>query len=140
MLSGAWYSCLLRGSARAWQIQTKCSQSTMGLSRGFQWRSLRKDWRIWQGLQPHRKNKINQPDPCQNIQRLNHQPKSSLEETHGSSCICSRGWSCRASVGREDLSPVKAQCPSVGECQGGKLGVGGWLGRTFIEAGVGEMR
>jgi hypothetical protein len=29
---------------------------------------------------------------------------------------------------------VKAQCPTVGECQGGKLGVDGW-GSTLIEAG-----
>jgi hypothetical protein len=31
-------------------------------------------------------------------------------------------------VGQEAFDPVKAQCPSVGECQGGKAGVGGWLG------------
>jgi hypothetical protein len=26
------------------------------------------------------------------------------------------------------LGPVKAQCPSVGECQSGEVGVGGWVG------------
>jgi hypothetical protein len=30
-------------------------------------------------------------------------------------------------VGGEALNPVKAQCPSVGECQGGEVGVGGWV-------------
>jgi hypothetical protein len=30
-------------------------------------------------------------------------------------------------VGGEALGPVKAGCPSVGECQGGELGVGGWV-------------
>jgi hypothetical protein len=31
-------------------------------------------------------------------------------------------------MGGEALGPVKAGCPSVGECQGGKAGVGGWVG------------
>jgi hypothetical protein len=31
-------------------------------------------------------------------------------------------------MGREALGSVKAQCPSVGECQGGEVGVGGWVG------------
>ena len=37
-------------------------------------------------------------------------------------------------MGREALGSVKAQCPSVGECQGGAVGVGGW-GSTLTEAG-----
>jgi hypothetical protein len=45
--------------------------------------------------------------------------------THDSSCICSRGWPCRSSMGREALGPVKALCPSVGECRGQEAGVGG---------------
>lgn len=32
-------------------------------------------------------------------------------------------------MGREALGPGKAQCPSVGECQGGEVGVSGWLGK-----------
>jgi hypothetical protein len=57
----------------------------------------------------------------QNFQGLNNQPKS----THGSSCICSRGWPSQSSMGGEALGPVKALCPSVGECQGQEAGVGG---------------
>ena len=30
-------------------------------------------------------------------------------------------------MGREALDPVKAQCPSVGECWGREAGVVGWL-------------
>jgi hypothetical protein len=47
--------------------------------------------------------------------------------THGSSrSICSRGWFCWTSMGGEAFSgPVKSQCPSVGELQGGEGGVGG---------------
>ena len=28
----------------------------------------------------------------------------------------------------EDLGPVKAQCPIVGECEGRQVGMGGWVG------------
>jgi hypothetical protein len=30
-------------------------------------------------------------------------------------------------LGGEALSPVKARCPWVGECQGREVGVGGWV-------------
>ena len=30
-------------------------------------------------------------------------------------------------MGGEALGPVEAQCPSVGECQGGEVGVGEWV-------------
>jgi len=40
--------------------------------------------------------------------------------------VCSRGWHCLASIGREALGPVKACFPNVGDCQGVQLGVGGW--------------
>ena len=51
-------------------------------------------------------------------QGLNHQPKTTHGGTHGSSCMCSRGCPCQASMGGEGPGPVKAGCPSVGECQG----------------------
>jgi len=66
--------------------------------------------------------------PHQSSQGLNHQPKSTHGRTHGSSCICSRGWPYLASVGGEALVLVKAQCPSVEEFQGGEVGMGGWVG------------
>ena len=47
-----------------------------------------------------------------------------MEGTHGSSHIFSRGWPCQTSMGGEALCPVKAQCPSVGECQDREVGVG----------------
>jgi hypothetical protein len=34
---------------------------------------------------------------------------------HGSSCICSRGWTCWTSMGGAALGPVKAGRPSVGK-------------------------
>jgi hypothetical protein len=36
---------------------------------------------------------------------------------------------CWASMGEEALGPMKAQCSSVGECQGGEAGVGGQVSR-----------
>jgi hypothetical protein len=41
-------------------------------------------------------------------------------------------------VGGVALGPVVVQCPSVGECQGRKIGAGGW-GSILIESGGGEM-
>jgi hypothetical protein len=55
-------------------------------------------------------------------------PKSKHGGTHDSSHICSRGWPYLASMGGEVLGPVKARCPSLGECQGSEQGVGGWVG------------
>ena len=65
----------------------------------------------------------------QTSQGLNHQPKSTHGGTHGSSSMCNRGWPCLASVGGETLGPVKAQCPSVGECQDWETGVGRLVNR-----------
>jgi hypothetical protein len=42
-------------------------------------------------------------------------PKSTHGGTHGSSCICGRGWPSQTSMGGEALGPMKAVCPSVGE-------------------------
>jgi hypothetical protein len=60
----------------------------------------------------------------QSSQGLNHQTKSTHGATHGSSHIYSRGWPWWASIGREALGPLKAQCPSVGEFEGGEVGMG----------------
>ena len=42
-------------------------------------------------------------------------------------------------MGGEALSPVKAQCPCVGKCQGRKAEVVGAWGSTLIEAGGRKM-
>ena len=49
---------------------------------------------------------------------INHQPKKTHGGTHGSNCICSRGWPSWPSLGGEGLGPMKVLCPSTGECQG----------------------
>jgi hypothetical protein len=47
---------------------------------------------------------------------LNHQPKNTHGGTDGSSCICSSRWPYQEYMGVEALGPVRAQCPSIGEC------------------------
>jgi hypothetical protein len=43
--------------------------------------------------------------------------------------LCSRGWSCQSQMEGEALGPVKALCPSVGECQVQGAGVCGLVSR-----------
>jgi hypothetical protein len=59
---------------------------------------------------------------------MGHQPNSTHGGTHGSCYTCDRGWPCWTSLGRMALGPEGAQCPSVGEWQGKKARVGGWVG------------
>jgi hypothetical protein len=72
---------------------------------------------------------VSSRDSFQRVLLLNHQPKNAHGGTHGSSCICSRGWSSRTSMGGQALGPVKVLCPRIGECQGQEAGVGGLLNR-----------
>jgi hypothetical protein len=50
--------------------------------------------------------------------------------------MCSRGCPSQLSMGGEDLGPVKALCPSIGECHGKELEVGGLVSREK-EEGIG---
>jgi hypothetical protein len=63
-----------------------------------------------------------------NSRGLDHQPKSIHGGTHGTGHICGRGWPSWTPVGGEAHGPEGVQCSSVGECQGGRTGVGGWVG------------
>jgi hypothetical protein len=73
----------------------------------------------------------------QSSQGLNSQPRSTHRGTHGSSRICSKRWPCWASMREEALGPVKkARCPSVGEFEGGEVGVGG--GTPSLKQGEGD--
>jgi len=67
--------------------------------------------------------------------KLYHQSKKTHDGTCGSTYTCSRGWPCQSSMGGEALSPAKALCPNIGECQdqewewvswGAGGGVRGW--------------
>jgi hypothetical protein len=54
--------------------------------------------------------------------------KNTHGKTYGSSHICGRRWPCWTLVGEAALEPKGIQCPSAGECQGRKAGVGSWVG------------
>ena len=49
------------------------------------------------------------------------------------SCICSRGWPSRPSVGGEALVLVKILGPHIGECQDQEVGVSGLGSRGRAE-------
>ena len=66
-------------------------------------------------------------------QVIKNQPKCTHRVTHGSRCICSRGWTYWTSIRREALGPVKAWCPSVGECQDREVGLGRLVSWGFWE-------
>jgi hypothetical protein len=69
---------------------------------------------------------LNQPTrPLKSSHGLKNQPRSTHGGTHGSSYICSKGWPCWASMGREAIGLVKDQFPRVGEFEGSEVGVGG---------------
>jgi hypothetical protein len=116
LLTGAWYSCFLRGSASAWQIQ--------------RWMLTASHWTEYKvpnrgaACSPIGGTTIWTNQYHQSSQGVNHQPKSTHGGTHGSSHICSRRWACWISVEGNALGPEKDQCPSVGECRDREAGVG----------------
>jgi hypothetical protein len=124
----AWYSCLLRGSASAWQIQK-------WMLTAIHWTELRVPnegaKERTQGAKvvcsPIRGTTIWTNQYLQSCQGLNHQPKSTHGRTHGSSCICSWGWPTWSSRGGEVLGPVKGSMP---QCRGmsGSGSRHGWVG------------
>jgi len=125
MLTGAWYNYLLRGSARAWQIQRWMLAANHWTENGVPIGGVRERIEGAEGVC----NPIRTISTNQSSQGLNHHPKCTHGQTHGSSCICSRGRPCWASVGGEALSSAKARPLNVGECQSKEAGRrGGWMG------------
>jgi hypothetical protein len=128
LLTGALYSCLLRGSARAWHIQMRMLAANHWADHGDPSEGVRESTEGAEGVcNPIERTAISTNHRSQG---LNHQPRSTHGRTHGSNLICGRGWPCQTSMGGDALGPVKAQCPSVGEWKVGS----GW-GHTLIEAG-----
>jgi hypothetical protein len=72
----------------------------------------------------------------QSSQGLNHQPKNTRGGTHGSSCICIRGWPYWSLMRGEALGPGKYFCPTTGES---RVVTQKWVGSALIEAGVGGI-
>jgi hypothetical protein len=117
--------CLLSCSSRAWKRQRQILTDNHWTEYRVPNGGVREEA---EGVCNHIGRIISTNPTLQSFEALNHQPKSTYGGTHGSSCTCSRGWPCWASMGGEALDPVKAWCPNVGECQGREAGVGGWVG------------
>ena len=135
-LIGARYSCFLRPSGSAWQIQKWMLTSIHWTEHRVPSRGSRESTQGAEGVwHPIGWTSVWTNQYLQSSEGLNHQPKSTHGETHDSSCICSRGWPCQTSMGGEVLGPVKALCPSVGECQGQEAGI--LPGLYFVDWGAG---
>jgi hypothetical protein len=108
----------------------ECSQPTIGLSTRSPMEELEKGPKELKELvAPQEEQEYEPISTPQELPGTKPQTWSTHGGTHGSSCICSRGWPSRSSMGGEALGPEKAQCPSVGECQDREAGVGGLVSR-----------
>ena len=119
LLTGAWYSCLLRGSVSAWKLQKWMltpihwiehrvlneisRESTQGAEGAC---SPIGGTTIWANQYP------------QSSLGLNYQPKKTHGWTHSSSFIYSRECPSRSSMEWEAFGLMKVLYPSIGECQG----------------------
>jgi hypothetical protein len=139
-MTGAWFSCLLRGSASAWQIQKWMLTAIHWKEHRFPNKGARKSIQGVEGVcSPIGGTTIWTNQYLQSSLGLNNQPKKTHGGTHGSSCRCSRGWPSWSWTGREALGPVKVSCPSIREFQGKKLEwVGWWAG--LAGEGIGSFR
>jgi hypothetical protein len=96
LLTGAWYSCLLRGSASAWQIQKWMLTAIYWTEHRVPTEVARKRTQgIKRVCSPVGGTTIWNNQYPQSSLGLNHQPKKTHGGTHGSSCICSKGWPCQ---------------------------------------------
>jgi hypothetical protein len=119
LLTGAWYSCLLRGFVGAWQIQKWMLTVIYWMGHRVPNEGARESTQWAEGIcSPMGTTLIWTNQNLQSPLGLNHQSKKTHDGTCGTSCICSRGWSSRPSMGVEALGPVKVLFPSIGESQG----------------------
>jgi len=89
MLTGTWYSCLLRGSARLCQIQRRMLAANHWTENRVPNGGIRERIEGAEGAC----NLIRTTIPTnQSSQGLNPYLKTTHGQTHGSSCIYSRGW------------------------------------------------
>jgi hypothetical protein len=137
----AWYGCLLEALLEPDKDRGGSSKPTIGPSSGEV-----PDEGVGKGTEgaedvysPMEGATVSTGQILQSSWGLGHQSKNTHGVTHGAGHICGRRWPCWTSVGEEALRPESVQCPSVGECQGGGTGVGGW-GSILKEAGGGRMR
>jgi hypothetical protein len=116
LLTGVWYSCHLRGSASAWQIQKWVLAAIHWTEHRVPNEGARENTQGAEGVfSPIGGTTIWTNQYPQTPQGLNHQSKKTYGGTNGSNCMCSRGWPSQLSMGEEALGPGKALCPSIGD-------------------------
>jgi hypothetical protein len=131
-----WYSCLLRGQSLT-NTEVEAHSQPLDWAGGVPDRGVGEGTEGAEGVRsPMEGATISRDQNLWSSWGLDHQPKNTHEATHGIGYLSTRGWPCLTSVGEEALGPEGVWCPSVGECQGGRTGIGGWR-RALIEAGGG---
>jgi hypothetical protein len=126
LLTGAWYVCLLRGSARVLPIQMRLLAANHQTEHWDPSGGVRGRTEGVEGVCNPIRRTISTNWTTQSSQELNHQPKRTHGGTHCSSCLCSRGLHYLASMGGGgpwscgDLMP---------QCRGmlGRWGGSGWV-------------
>ena len=118
LLTGAWYSCHLRGRAKAWPIQmlqhTDNNLTNHGdLNGGVRGRTEGAEG-VWNPIRRTTITTSQTLPPLQISQGLNNLPKCTHGGTHGSSWICSRGLPYLAPKGEELPGLVEARLPRIG--------------------------
>jgi hypothetical protein len=93
LLTGDWYSCILRDSARAWPIQMLIYAARHWTEHGDLNGGARRRTEVGESIcNPIGRTTIWTNQTPQISQGLNHQPKSTHGGTRGCRCICNRGW------------------------------------------------
>jgi len=134
LLTGAGYECLLRGSAKTLLIQMMVLAANHQTEHhGDPNGRVRERTEGAEGVC----NRIGRTAISTRFPELpGTKPKSTHGTTHGSSCVCSRGLPCLASMGGKALGFMKTRFLSVGECQGVEWEWMGGRGSIFIKAWV----
>jgi hypothetical protein len=96
--------------------KSRYSQSDIRLSRGNPMEELGEGLKELKSIASLGRRTLSTNWTPQSSHGLNHQSKSTHGGTHGSGCLCSRGWPYLASMGGEALGPVESWCPSIGRC------------------------
>ena len=113
LLTGAWYNCLLRGYARAWQTLRWVIIDNHCIEHGFHKVGVRERTEGAEGYcNPIWRINIPTNQKPQNSHGLNNQTNITHGENNGY-CIWSKGWPCRTLMGQYVLGPVKVWYPSV---------------------------
>jgi hypothetical protein len=106
------YGCLLRGSARAWQIQRRMLAANHWTEGWVPYGGDEGGTEGAKGVCSSMEGvtvSTDQTPPTP--EGLGHQPESTHGGIYGSGCICGRGCPCWASVGGDALGPEEFDAP-----------------------------